>query len=91
MYRRGCAPDVERHNDGRTALMLAAEGGHMQCCRLLIERGADPSLTENEVQRYYTVLVELVPAIIADLLSPQVHSSGSGDDLGAQGGCRFSR
>lgn len=89
MYRRGCAPDVERHNDGRTALMLAAESGHMQCCRLLIERGADPSLTENEVQRYDTVLVEL-PAIIADLLSPQVHSTGSGDGWGTQGGCRFS-
>lgn len=36
-----------------------------------------------------TALVEL-PAIIADLLSPQVHSTGSGDGWGAQRGYRFS-
>ena len=50
--RRGCVPDIDRAKDGQTALMLAADAGHMQCCRLLIEAGADPSLTETAAQRY---------------------------------------
>ena len=27
--------------DGRTALMYACEGGHIECARLLVEKGAD--------------------------------------------------
>ena len=50
-YRRGCSPDIDRASDGLTALMLAAEADHTQCCRLLVESGANTSLTENGVQR----------------------------------------
>lgn len=48
----GCAPDVRRANDGHTALLVAAEAGHLQCCRVLLERGADPRIKETTVERW---------------------------------------
>jgi ankyrin repeat protein len=35
------ADDVEPHVDGVTALMVAAQGGHLEVCTMLTEAGAD--------------------------------------------------
>jgi ankyrin repeat protein len=48
--------DVGAHIDdrdarGRTALMIAAEGGHAELASLLLARGADPSLKDNGGKR----------------------------------------
>ena len=48
--------DVGAHIDdrdarGRTALMIAAEGGHAEIADLLLARGADPSLRDNAGKR----------------------------------------
>ena len=36
---------------GRTALMIAAEGGHAEIADLLLARGADPSLKDKAGKR----------------------------------------
>jgi ankyrin repeat protein len=41
----------ERDARGRTALMIAAEGGHAEIANLLLVRGADPSLKDNGGKR----------------------------------------
>jgi uncharacterized protein len=41
----------ERDARGRTALMIAAEGGRADIANLLLERGADPSLKDNAGKR----------------------------------------
>ena len=41
----------DRDNRGRTALMIAAEGGHGEIAGLLLARGADPSLKDKSGQR----------------------------------------
>nr|CAD7429095.1 unnamed protein product [Timema monikensis] len=38
----------QRANDGATALMLAAQGGHLMTIRILLEIGADPSLVDHD-------------------------------------------
>ena len=32
--------------DGSTALMMAAKGGHEECCRLLLNRGANANAAD---------------------------------------------
>ena len=41
----------DRDNRGRTALMIAAEGGHADIAGLLLARGADPSLKDKAGRR----------------------------------------
>ncbi len=41
----------DRDDRGRTALMIAAEGGHAEIARLLLARGADPSLKDKTGKR----------------------------------------
>jgi ankyrin repeat protein len=41
----------DRDNRGRTALMIAAEGGHSELAALLAARGADPSLKDKAGKR----------------------------------------
>ena len=41
----------DRDARGRTALMIAAEGGHADIANLLLERGADPSLQDKAGKR----------------------------------------
>ena len=41
----------DRDNRGRTALMVAAEGGHADIASLLLARGADPSLKDKAGKR----------------------------------------
>ena len=41
----------DRDDRGRTALMIAAEGGHAQIAGLLLARGADPSLKDKAGKR----------------------------------------
>jgi ankyrin repeat protein len=41
----------DRDDRGRTALMIAAEGGHAEIANLLLARGADPSLKDNAGKR----------------------------------------
>jgi len=41
----------DRDARGRTALMIAAEGGHAAIANLLLARGADPSLTDKAGKR----------------------------------------
>ena len=41
----------DRDNRGRTALMIAAEGGHADIAGLLLARGADPSLKDKAGKR----------------------------------------
>lgn len=36
-----------KNNDGFTALHLAAQNGHNQCCRELLKRGASPNICNN--------------------------------------------
>jgi ankyrin repeat protein len=51
----------ERDNRGRTALMIAAEGGHADIAGLLLARGADPALRDKAGKRAadLTVLTSL--------------------------------
>jgi ankyrin repeat protein len=51
----------DRDNRGRTALMIAAEGGHAEIAALLLARGADPSLKDKAGKRAadLTVLTSL--------------------------------
>jgi ankyrin repeat protein len=41
----------DRDARGRTALMIAAEGGHAEIANVLLARGADPSLTDKAGKR----------------------------------------
>jgi ankyrin repeat protein len=41
----------DRDDRGRTALMIAAEGGHTEIANLLLARGADPSLKDKDGKR----------------------------------------
>ena len=41
----------DRDDRGRTALMIAAEGGHSEIADLLLKRGADPSLKDKTGKR----------------------------------------
>jgi ankyrin repeat protein len=41
----------DRDDRGRTALMIAAEGGHTEIANLLLARGADPSLKDKAGKR----------------------------------------
>ena len=41
----------DRDDRGRTALMIAAEGGHADIAALLLARGADPSLKDKAGKR----------------------------------------
>jgi uncharacterized protein len=41
----------DRDDRGRTALMIAAEGGHSEIADLLLKRGADPSLKDKAGKR----------------------------------------
>ena len=41
----------DRDDRGRTALMIAAEGGHAEIANLLLARGADPSLEDKAGKR----------------------------------------
>ena len=41
----------DRDDRGRTALMIAAEGGHAEIADLLLARGADPSLKDKAGKR----------------------------------------
>ncbi len=41
----------DRDDRGRTALMIAAEGGHAEIAGLLLARGADPSLKDKDGKR----------------------------------------
>jgi ankyrin repeat protein len=41
----------DRDDRGRTALMIAAEGGHAEIANLLLARGADPSLRDKAGKR----------------------------------------
>ena len=41
----------DRDDRGRTALMIAAEGGHAEVANLLLARGADPSLKDKAGKR----------------------------------------
>jgi ankyrin repeat protein len=51
----------DRDDRGRTALMIAAEGGHSEIAELLLKRGADPSLKDKAGKRAadLTVLTSL--------------------------------
>jgi ankyrin repeat protein len=40
--------DVEPHKDGITALMLAAESGHLEIAQLLVEQGAIVDVADDE-------------------------------------------
>ena len=41
----------DRDDRGRTALMIAAEGGHAEIANVLLARGADPSLKDKAGKR----------------------------------------
>ena len=41
----------DQDNRGRTALMIAAEGGHAGIANMLLARGADASLKDNAGKR----------------------------------------
>ena len=45
------APIDDRDDRGRTALMIAAEGGHADIANLLLARGADPALKDKAGKR----------------------------------------
>jgi ankyrin repeat protein len=57
----------DRDDRGRTALMIAAEGGHAEIANLLLARGADPSLKDKAGKRAadLTVLSSLRERLIA--------------------------
>jgi ankyrin repeat protein len=58
----------DRDDRGRTALMIAAEGGHAEIANLLLARGADPSLKDKagKCAADLTVL-----SALRDLLTPR--------------------
>ena len=39
IFSGGCSMDVQRKSDRRTALHLAAQGGHLSSCQVLVEQG----------------------------------------------------
>jgi ankyrin repeat protein len=43
----GFPPDLRNSSDGSTALMWAANGGHIQIVQALLDAGADPTLRDN--------------------------------------------
>jgi ankyrin repeat protein len=47
-----------RDNRGRTALMIAAEGGRAEIANLLLARGADPSITDKAGKRAADLTVQ---------------------------------
>jgi ankyrin repeat protein len=48
----------DQDNRGRTALMIAAEGGHEEIANLLLARGADPSLKDKAGKRAADLTVQ---------------------------------
>merc|ERR1719401_1608940 len=44
---RFAADVAQRRRDGRTALHLAAKGGHDVLCQLLLSQGCEPNLTDE--------------------------------------------
>ena len=56
----------DRDVRGRTALMIAAEGGHAEIAALLLARGADPSLMDNAGRRAADLAV---PSALRERLS----------------------
>ena len=57
----------DRDDRGRTALMIAAEGGRAQIADLLLKRGADPSLTDKAGKRAADLTV---PSSLRERLTP---------------------
>jgi uncharacterized protein len=58
----------DRDDRGRTALMIAAEGGHAEIANLLLVRGADPSLMDKAGKRAIDLTV---PSSLRERLTPR--------------------
>ncbi|MGE3173561.1 MAG: ankyrin repeat domain-containing protein [Planctomycetota bacterium] len=68
----GAAVDQREHEDGETALMIAARQGHLEAAHLLLARGADPTLRDRTVDQTALDIAEGSPvpdaAAVARLL-----------------------
>ena len=58
----------ERDARGRTALMIAAEGGHAGIADLLLARGADPALKDKDGKRAADLTVQ---TLLRERLTPR--------------------
>jgi RNA polymerase primary sigma factor len=57
-----------RDSQGRSPLMLAASKGRLAICRVLIEKGADPCLMDNEGKNAFVIAGESHQAEVEDVL-----------------------
>ncbi|CUG62705.1 ankyrin repeat protein, putative [Bodo saltans] len=46
-FRESCNPNFQRQSDGVSCLYIAAQNGHDEACKILVDNGADVNLSRN--------------------------------------------
>lgn len=104
MHHLRCGADVNAADEkGRSALILAAEKGHLEICRILLEAGADPAMRDDDGNDALSSAIEHgwknVEDILREHLPPPPHgpiqappliASVDVRELGHEGGPRSS-
>ena len=70
--------DVEPHRDGVTALIVAAQGGHLGTVKMLVEAGADVTAIDDED---FTPLLSAIKGNFAEVATYLVEKGGNPNDI----------